>query len=413
MRLVFIALVSLPLMAQNNNWFNEAQLKDPATQRALEGLDSKALVDEWIRVTEIPAPSGKEQLRAEYVRNELQKLGLSDIRTDKLLNVSGVRKGTGGGPSIVFAAHLDTVFPEGTNLKVRRDGDRLLAPGIMDDTGSLVALIEAFRALNRAKAETKGDLIFLASTQEELGQLGAKSWLETSGYHPDLFVALDVKSTQLWYGAFYGTHFKFFYTSPAKHTLHSRGEPSSVRAAAKAISALYDIPLPPVAKGYDLIIPALNVGTFGGGTVRNAVAPESWFTVDVRSTESASQDQLETSIVSITRRVSEQEKVGFRMERFAYDLSKARPAQERLEHPLVQTSLAVSNYFRKSGTPVIVPQDAGSTDAKPAMAMGIPQVSIGVTIGGNQHQLEEYAEASSIVPGVKSLVVLALTLANH
>ena len=117
MRLVFIALVSLPLMAQNNNWFNEAQLKDPATQRALEGLDSKALVDEWIRVTEIPAPSGKEQLRGEYVRNELQKLGLSDIRTDKLLNVSGVRKGTGGGPSIVFAAHLDTVFPRARTLR--------------------------------------------------------------------------------------------------------------------------------------------------------------------------------------------------------------------------------------------------------------------------------------------------------
>ncbi len=96
---------------------------------------------------------------------------------------------------------MDTVFPEGTDLKVKRDGDILRAPGIGDDTSNLMATLEMFRALNRGGVKTKGDLIFLASVQEEIGLLGAKHWLETSGYKPDMFVAVDVSSNQVWYGA--------------------------------------------------------------------------------------------------------------------------------------------------------------------------------------------------------------------
>lgn len=119
-----------------------------------------------------------------YVRTELHKLGLTDIRTDEMLNVSGVRKGTGQGPSVAFAAHLDTVFPAGTDLTVRRDGNRLRAPGIGDDTGNVVAMLEAFRALNRAGIQTKGDLIFVATTQEEVGLKGAEYWLTHAQQRP-------------------------------------------------------------------------------------------------------------------------------------------------------------------------------------------------------------------------------------
>src|SRR5215471_13042571 len=179
-------------------------------------------------------------------------------------NVSGVRKGTGGGPTVVFAAHTDTVFPEGTDVKVKRDGDILRAPGVGDDTSNLMATLEMFRALNRGGVKTKGDLIFLASVQEELGLLGAKHWLETSGYKPDLFIAVDVGSNEVWYGAFRIDQFKFFYTSPGAHTLESRGAPSPAKAVAKAINALYEIPLPAVTPGLDTMkLPVLNVGTLG------------------------------------------------------------------------------------------------------------------------------------------------------
>ena len=176
-----LLLAGASLGAQSG-WFQASLLEKPDVRKALESVDQRAdaIVDEWIRLVEIPAPSGKERARADYIRGEMQKLGLSDIRTDDMLNVSGVRKGTGGGPTVVFAAHMDTVFPDGTDLKVKRDGDVLRAPGVGDDTANLMATLEMFRALDRGGVRTTGDLVFLASTQEELGLPGAKHWLETS-----------------------------------------------------------------------------------------------------------------------------------------------------------------------------------------------------------------------------------------
>jgi acetylornithine deacetylase/succinyl-diaminopimelate desuccinylase-like protein len=411
-----LILSAAPVGAQTG-WFQPSLLERPDVHKALQSVDDRAagIVEEWIRLVEIPAPSGKEQARAQYIRTEMQKIGLSDIRTDDLFNVSGVRKGTGGGATVVFAAHTDTVFPEGTDLTVKREGDILRAPGMGDDAANLMATLEMFRALTRGGVQTKGDLIFLASVQEEVGLLGAKHWLETSGYKPDMFVAADLSSNQVWYGALRITQFKFFYTSPGAHTMESRGGPSPARAVAKAITALYDLPLPPIAPGLDTFkLPVMNVGTLGGGTVVNAVPREAWFTVDLRSLDTATQDRLEKEVVSIAQRTGEQEGVGFRMEtKMALDYSKARPQQERLNHPVVQTALAVANYFRKPGTPAIVPADVGSTDANNAVGMGIPAVAVGAVMDSMPHRLEESVEATSIVPGIKSLIALAVALTSR
>jgi tripeptide aminopeptidase len=413
---VLIPLAASLVCAQSR-WFEPSLVEKAEVKKALASVDerSTAIVDEWIRIVEIPAPSTKEQARAKYIRAEMEKLGLTDIRTDDIFNVSGVRKGTGGGPTVVFAAHTDTVFPEGTDLKVKREGDIIRAPGVGDDTSNLMAVLEMFRALNRGGVQTKGDLIFLASVQEELGLLGAKHWLETSGYKPDMFVAADVSSAEVWYGALRIDQFKFFYTSPGAHTMESRGAPSPAKAVAKAITALYAIPLPPVAEGLDSFkLPVMNVGMLGGGTVVNAVPREAWFTVDLRSLDSATQDKLQTAVVSTVRKTGEQEGVGFRMEqKMGIDYSKARPQKERLNHPLVQTALAASNYFRKPGSPEIVPRDVGSTDANIAVSMGIPGVAIGATLEQMPHRLEEFTSASSIVPGIKSFIVLAVALTTH
>ena len=414
---VAAGLLAASLLSAQTSWFQPSLLEKPDVKKALQSVDDRAsaIVEEWIHIVETPAPSGKEQARAKYIRAEMEKLGLTEIRTDDIFNVSGVRKGTGGGPTVVFAAHTDTVFPEGTNLTVKREGDILRAPGVGDDTSNLMATLEMFRALNRGGVKTKGDLIFLASVQEELGLLGAKHWLESSGYKPDLFVAADVSSAQVWYGALRIDQFKFFYTSPGAHTMESRGGPSPAKAVAKAITALYEIPLPPVAQGLDNFkLPVLNVGMLGGGTVVNAVPREAWFTVDLRSLDSATQDRLESAVVSTARRTAEQEGVGFRMEKkMGIDYSKALLQKERLNHPLVQTALATANYFRKPGTPEIAPADVGSTDANIAVSMGIPAVAIGATLEQMPHRLEEFTSAGSIVPGIKAFIALAVALTSH
>jgi tripeptide aminopeptidase len=414
---VAVFLVSAtPVLAQTS-LFQPALLERPDVKTAIRSVDDRAggIIDEWITLAEIPSPSKKEQARARYIKAEMQKLDLSEIKIDDMSNVSGVRKGTGGGPMVVFCAHMDTVFPEGTDLKVKRDGDVLRAPGIGDDTSNLMAVLEMFRALNRGRVQTKGDVVFLASVQEEIGLLGAKHWLETSGYKPDMFVAVDISANQVWYGALRITQYKFFYTSPGAHTMESRDGPSPAKAVAKAIDAVYAIPLPPIAEGLDTFkLPVANVGTLGGGTVVNAVPREAWFTVDLRSLDTPTQTKLEQAVESAARGVAGQQGVGFRMEKTALgDYSKARPTEERLNSPLVQTALAVANHFRKPGSPAITPADVGSTDANNAIAMGIPAVAIGAVIEHSPHRLEETAEASTIVPGVKALIALAVTLGGR
>jgi tripeptide aminopeptidase len=412
---ILLVLASVPLHAQTS-WFNERQLKQPQVQKAFASLNESAIVDEWIRLTEIPAPSGKEQARADYVRAELQKLGLTDIRTDEMLNVSGVRKGTGKGPSVAFAAHLDTVFPATTDVKVRRDGGVLRAPGIGDDTGNVVALLEAFRALNRAGLKTKGDLIFVASTQEEVGLRGAKYWLTHAPSRPDLFVALDVRSDAVWYGALRIDLMKFYFSAPAVHTLFSRGTPSPAKAVVRAIEAVYAIPLPALAPDVgDVRLPVINVGMLGGGTVANAIPGETWFTVDLRSLDTPTQDRLRTAVTDAAHRAADDEHVAFRVENtlVTEDYSKAMSKEQRLAHPLVKTAVAAANYFRKPGSAVVVPADLGSTDANIAISLGIPAIATGTLISSNQHQVEENADAASIVPGIKQLISLAVTLTTH
>lgn len=404
-----------PAVAQGNQ-FQPALLERPDVKTAIQSVDARAtaIIDEWITLVEIPGPSTKEQARAAYIKAEMQKMGLTDIKVDDMSNVSGVRKGTGGGPTVAFCAHMDTVFPEGTDLTVKREGDVLRAPGIGDDTSNLMATLEMFRALERGKVQTKGDLIFVASVQEELGLLGAKHWLETSGYKPDMFVAVDLSAEEVWYGALRITQYKFFYTSPGAHTLESRGNPSPAKSVAMAIDAMYEIPLPPIADGLGTFkLPVINVGMIGGGTVFNAIPREAWFTVDLRSLDTPTQNRLEAAVEAAAKRAADVGGVGFRMEkRPMADFSRARSKQDRLNDAVVQTAVATSNYFREPGSPLIVAQDVGSTDANMAIAMGIPAVAVGAVRERFAHRLEENADASSIVPGIKSLIALAVSLAR-
>jgi acetylornithine deacetylase/succinyl-diaminopimelate desuccinylase-like protein len=177
---------------------------------------------------------------------------------------------------------------------------------------------------------------------------------------------------------------------------------------------MYEIPLPPIASGLGSFkLPVINVGMLGGGTVFNAVPREAWFTVDLRSLDTPTLTRLEQEVEATAKQVAERHGVGFRLEKKALaDFSKARPKDERLNDAVVQTAIATSNYFRKSGTPVIVGEDVGSTDANMAIALGIPAVAIGAVTERFAHRLEENADASSIVPGIKSLIALAVSLAG-
>src|ERR1039458_3926523 len=147
-----------------------AELSDDATVRtAMEAArrNEPRTLDLQTRLCEIPAPPFQEAARGQELQRLFQELGLRDVRVDAAGNVIGVRPGKAARPNLVFAAHLDTVFPAGTNVQVTRAGDLLKGPGIGDNCRGLAVMLAVIRALNEAQVETHGTITFVADVGEE------------------------------------------------------------------------------------------------------------------------------------------------------------------------------------------------------------------------------------------------------
>lgn len=164
-------------------------LASPAFQAATAVLDKEhgRIVDDGIMLTEIPAPPFKEEARAKAYEKMFRDVGLADVKIDEEGNVLGVRKGThGDGKLVVVSAHLDTVFPAGTDVKVRREGTKLYAPGVGDDTMSLSVILGFIRAMDDANIKTRDDILFVGTVGEEgLGDLRGVRHLFTKGEYKD------------------------------------------------------------------------------------------------------------------------------------------------------------------------------------------------------------------------------------
>ena len=392
--------------------FSPALAEDPGVKQALAYLDEnfESQVTEWIRITEMPAKSTFEAQRGAYVRAELEPLGL-EVSVDAAGNVTARRPGTGGGPTVVFAAHMDTVHPMDTDLHVTRKDGRLHAPGIFDNSASVANMLQAARALDAAKVRTRGDVIFVATVQEELGLEGMEKWLDDHKGVPDMVVALDGGLGPVNYGALgiYWSRMRF--TAEGSHTNTSRGRPHPARAAARAILDIYAIPLPdpgaPVGAVY-------NVGMIEGGKVVNAIPQEVWFTVDLRTVDAELLATLDTTIEATCAAAAKAEGVAFAREDIQKSPAGGRPDQlaDRRAHPLVQTAVDVLEYL---GVDLPEGREAlatGSTDSNAAVVRGIPSISVGRANGGNQHTLTEWADVESAKIGTKQIVLLAAALAE-
>lgn len=386
----------------------------PEVKVALAWLDREfeAQVSEWIRLTEIPGTSGHEEQRGAYVAAELEKLGLTPQR-DELGNVWAVRKGTGDGPAVVFAAHMDTVHPLDTPLKVRReDNGTLHAPGITDDTAGVAAQLQALRAMREAGIQTKGDLIFLFTVQEEVGLKGMYHWMERNKGLASMIVAVDGGVGPVSYGALgiYWSNMKFI--ADGAHTLSSRDKPNPVRAAARCINDIYSVPLPPANDP----VPAIyNVGgMMTAGKVVNAIPQEVTFTVDLRTVDPDILQRLDREIVEKCVAAADWQKVKFTREWIQRSEAGGRPENlaDRRAHPVVQTAIDVLKYLDVSlpaGREAIA---SGATDGNVAVLMGVPSVSIGAANGGGGHTLQEWARIDTARTGVQQIVLLAVSLAE-
>src|SRR5215207_6907519 len=222
--LLFISITS---QSQSHAEQVKAIHEDARVQAAFGHIDNNrdGILSEWIAITEINAPSKQEQERAKYIESLLRKHKL-EIRYDSAGNLIATRKGTGGGPVTVFDAHMDTVFQPGLKIKATvRDG-RVYAPGIGDDTRNIEALLATIRALDAAKIKTKGDLVFLFTTDEEVGMTGAKQYTKDNKGKVDNYIALDGGYEGFTYAGIGINWYRHHFIGPGGHT-RSRTPPHS------------------------------------------------------------------------------------------------------------------------------------------------------------------------------------------
>ena len=360
----------------------------------------ESILREWVAITEINAPSGQEQQRAKYVQSLLRKYHLDDIHYDSTGNLIAVRKGAGGGPVIVFDAHLDTVFQPGLQIKaIIRDG-KIYAPGIGDDTRNIEALLATIRALNEAKIKTKGDLVFVFTVQEETTMNGARAFVAENKGKIDQYVALDGGYEGFTYAGIGINWYRHHFIGPGGHTRSQTPPYSASLPLARAIDRIYQLRIPSKPSSN------LNIGMLGGSEVVNAKASDAWFTVDLRSTSNEVMADLEKQIRTILN--EEAARVGMRVKTDIIGASPAAFIPGHRESYLVRISDAVHRVM--GFDPPI--GNAGSNNSSAALREGISSISTGAGPCEGAHSLAENCEIEPLYKGIKKILLLELALAG-
>ncbi|WP_375411652.1 M20/M25/M40 family metallo-hydrolase [uncultured Bradyrhizobium sp.] len=387
-----------------------AILAHPGVDKTLEDIraDDDRTLAEQKRITEIPAPPYKESVRAAYYLKRFQELGLKDASIDAEGNVTGLRKGSGSGPKLVVSAHLDTVFPEGTDVTVKEKDGVILAPGIGDDSRGLAALLSLIQAMNGNGIVTVGDVLFVGTVgEEELGNLRGVKALFRDHADIDGFISVDGLGITRIVNQATGSHrYEATFRGPGGHSFQEFGLPSAIHAMGRAIAKISDLQTPSDPKT------TFTVGTVAGGTSVNAIAAEARMAVDMRSDSTEQLLNLEARLLDLVKQAVAEENKRWNSDKLAVEIKLIgdRPAGiVALDSPIVQaTQRAVAVITRAPR----VTFAGSSTDSNWAMSRGIPAVTIGGGgEGGNWHSRNEWYKpvAAYFGPQNALLTILVLT----
>ncbi len=358
----------------------------------LDGQYDQVIAD-LIRITETPAPPFKEQARAQLFAAMLRDAGLTDVTIDAEGNVLALRPGTADGPVFVVSAHLDTVFPEGTPIKVTREGDRLIAPGIGDDSLGLASILAWVRVLNANDVDTRQPILFVGTVGEEgQGDLRGVRYLFTKGEYAGRitgFLSIDNADAGRVVNAAVGSRrYRLAFRGPGGHSYGAFGIVNPMAAMAATVSGLYAINVPTDPKT------TYAASVVSGGTSVNSIPDEILLEVDMRSSDPAALAQLEQAMLAAAEAAVAGENAARSTIAGGVTVDPRligdRPAgSTRADHPLVRDAIASSQAA--GFTPRL---DASSTDANIPMSLGIPALTIGTGAGGGRtHSLDEYLEA--------------------
>ncbi|WP_462381366.1 M20/M25/M40 family metallo-hydrolase [Pseudomonas sp. Marseille-QA0892] len=353
--------------------------------------DHDQWVEDIVTITEIPAPPFKEEKRAEAFMQMLKGVGLSEVAIDKEGNAFGVRKGSGDGPLVVVAAHLDTVFPEGTDVKVRREGTRLYAPGVGDDSSGLATLLSVVRAMDAAKVRTRGDIVFMGNVGEEgLGNLrGVRYFFEQGKYKDkvDYFFSLDGGMKDVTNCGVGSKRYTITFKGPGGHSYSAFGIVNPMAAMAQTVVDLYKIEPPKDPKT------TYSASVTGGGTSPNAIPDAVWMQFDMRSPDPEALASLDKQLMQIVENSVGQENKArsTRDGEISTDIKLVgdRPAGVTPEDAVI-TRLTTA-AFKANGIETV--NRCASTDSNLPMSLGIPALTIPrVAQSERAHSLDEWID---------------------
>lgn len=406
-----LALSALPTAAQRTG-ANAVVVPDNASvRRALEFIarTEPRTIEEQIAICEIEAPPFKEARRGEDYRRRLEAAGLRNVRVDSVGNVIAERPGVPGEPVVLISGHLDTVFPEGTDVRVRREGTILRAPGIGDDCRGLAVLLSVARALDEAQIRTRGTILFVGTVGEEgAGNLRGVRHLferELKG-RIDHFISVDGTGLGFTRDAVGSHRYRVTFRGPGGHSYSDFGMPSPVHAMGRAIAKIADLQVPADPRV------TFTVGVVEGGTSVNAIAGQASMLVDMRSVDPARLDSLDARFQAAVRQALEEENARWNSPvklTVAIESTGIRPAGRQAPDALIVRA-ATESGKRLGFTP---PATESSTDANIPINLGIPAVTIdGGGSGGNAHSLQEWYDTRDSHLGAQWALLLVLTLAG-
>ena len=354
-------------------------------------MDFDRLIQRTIAIQSIPAPTFHESARRAYMQSEFEKAGLHDIEVDSAGNLLGRAPGEGKSPLIV-SAHLDSVFPEDTPLKIRHLGDRIIGPGIGDNAISLATLVEL--AIDLSATRPAADVWLAANVGEEgLGNLiGMREIVKRFGDRVKAYIVLEGMALgQVYNAGLPVRRYRVTVTSQGGHAWIHAGRTSAIHVLLNLGSRLLQLPLPRQVRS------TLNIGRIEGGISVNSIAPHAHMDIDLRSEAEATLNDLEREVIECIE---------------GYDAGDARIEIEQIGsrpggslaggHPLL--SIAIDAIRSVGETNIEI--STGSTDANIPLSLGFPAICIGLTRGGGAHTMQEFIELEPVERGYQALMTL-------
>ncbi|MEA3155109.1 MAG: hypothetical protein QOK44_2698 [Betaproteobacteria bacterium] len=380
----------------------------PEVKKALDFIkqDEAATLAEQKELVVIESPPFKEEVRAKEYHKRLAALGFKNARIDKEGNVIAFRPGRGNGPKLVVSAHMDTVFPAGTDLTIKEKDGKLFAPGIGDDTRGLAELLSMARAFNATAIKTVGDIYFVGTVGEEgLGDLRGVKALFRDIKDIDGFISIDgPQPARVTYLAVGSHRYRVTFKGPGGHSYGAFGRPSAIHAMGRAIAKIADVQTPKQPKT------TFTVGKVGGGTSVNAIAGDAVMELDMRSVENPTLLKAEADILKAVKDGVAEENARWGSNAVTVDIKLVgdRPAGvQSINSPMVYAAaMAVTAVGFK---PIL--EDAGSTDSNLAISLGVPAVTIGRGgLNENQHSISESFDPKDAYLGVQKNLLTVLSL---